>query len=313
MSGQATAFSALHEALTRARNYVQLMKPRVMSLVVFTSLVGMVVSPLQAVAPLEALIALVLIALGAGASGALNMAFDSDIDALMARTRRRPVPSGALSCDEAKYFGLILSVASCLALWLVTNGFAAFLLAFTIAFYAGFYTLYLKRRSDQNIVIGGLAGALPPLIGEVAVTGTFSGVGLSLVLIIFLWTPPHFWALAVVRREDYARAQVPMLPCVAPASTVVYRTRVYGVVTIIASFLPVALGEAGWVYFLGSFLWGLSFLFALWRFRLTERGEIDKASALHLFSVSIFYLFALFATLLIDDLTAFAPLIGVAA
>src|SRR5437762_488266 len=194
-------------------DYFALLKPRVMSLVVFTGLAGIVVSPGH-VHPLVAFTALLCLALGAGASGALNMAYDSDIDGLMARTAARPIPLGRISREEALAFGWWIAAASVAMMGLFVNELAAALLAFTILFYVGVYTLWLKRRTPQNIVIGGLAGALPPAIGWAAVTGSLTLAPVLLVAIIFLWTPPHFWALSLWRSGDYARAGVPMMPVV---------------------------------------------------------------------------------------------------
>src|SRR3954453_18909315 len=195
-------------------DYIALLKPRVMSLVVFTALVGLVMAPVP-VHPVIGFCAILAIAVGGGAAGALNMWYEADIDALMSRTRRRPIPAGRVSRDEALTYGLVLAGGSVLVLGLVTNVMAAALLAFTIFFYVVVYTMWLKRSTPQNIVIGGAAGALPPVVGWVAATGSLSVAPLLLFLIIFLWTPPHFWALALFRTDDYARARVPMLPVVA--------------------------------------------------------------------------------------------------
>src|SRR6516162_583262 len=197
-------------------DYIELMKPRVMSLVVFTALVGLVVAPVP-MHPVLAFTALLCIAIGAGAAGALNMWYDADIDARMARTAARPIPAGRLARGEALAFGLTLAGFSVVVLGLLVNVFAALLLAATIGFYVGVYTIWLKRWTPQNIVIGGAAGALPPVIGWAAATGSVAIEPLLLFLIVFLWTPPHFWALSLYRAEDYARAGVPMLPVVAGA------------------------------------------------------------------------------------------------
>ena len=197
-------------------DFIALMKPRVMSLVVFTALVGMVLAPDQ-LHPVLAVIALVCIAVGAGASGALNMWYDADIDACMQRTASRPIPRGHVTPDEALTFGMILAIGSVLTLGLIINWLAGALLAGTIVFYVLVYTMWLKRRTPQNIVIGGAAGAFPPMIGWAAATGSISIESIVLFLIIFMWTPPHFWALALYRARDYERAGVPMLPVVAGA------------------------------------------------------------------------------------------------
>src|SRR5215813_9143653 len=209
----AIAESFAYSRVTTVGDYFALLKPRVMSLVIFTGLAGIVAAPGH-IHPLVAFTALLCIAVAAGASGALNMAYDADIDRVMARTATRPIPMGHIAPGEALGFGWVLSVASVAVMGLMVNLVAAALLAFTIFFYVGVYTLWLKRRTPQNIVIGGLSGALPPAIGWAAVTGSLSLAPLVLVAIIFLWTPPHFWALSLWRSEDYARAGVPMLPVV---------------------------------------------------------------------------------------------------
>src|SRR5215467_6489493 len=228
-------------------DFFALLKPRVMSLVVFTGLVGIVVAPGD-LHPLTAFTALLCIAVGAGASGALNMAYDSDIDALMSRTRGRPVPLGHMTSGEATAFGSTLAVGAVTVMGLFVNLVAAALLAFTIAFYIFVYTIWLKRRTPQNIVIGGLAGALPPAIGWAAVTGSLSLAPLVLVGIIFLWTPPHFWALSLFRCEDYARAGVPMLPVVSGKRVTRWNIFAYTLALVPAGLAPVALGFAGPVY-----------------------------------------------------------------
>ena len=201
-------FDAPHEA--GFGDFVQLLKPRVMSLVVFTALVGLLVAPVS-LNPVESFCAILFIALGAGASGALNMWWDADIDAVMRRTKSRPVPSGKVTADEARAVGLVLSGISVTMLWLATNALAAGLLAFTIFFYAVVYSMWLKRSTPQNIVIGGAAGAFPPMIGWVAATGSISVEACLMFMLIFMWTPPHFWALALFMKEDYSNAGVPML------------------------------------------------------------------------------------------------------
>ena len=223
-------------SMAGAGDYFQLMKPRVMSLVVFTALVGMIVAPVH-VNPVIGFFALVCIAVGAGAAGALNMWYDADIDQLMKRTSTRPIPAGRVLPREALAFGVALSVGSVVFLGLIVNVLAAALLAFTIFFYAVIYTMWLKRRTPQNIVIGGAAGAFPPMIGWAAVTGDVSVASVVLFLLIFFWTPPHYWPLAIQYRDQYANAEVPMLPVVAPDAVVVRQIWLYTVAMIASSLL----------------------------------------------------------------------------
>src|SRR4051812_39925093 len=280
-------------------DYFQLLKPRVMSLVLFTGLVGMVLAPGH-VHLATALTALLCIAVGAGASGALNMAYDADIDALMARTRGRPVPQGHLSAGDATAFGSTLSVGAITVMGLLVNYTAAALLAFTIAFYVFVYTMWLKRRTPQNIVIGGLAGALPPAIGWAAATGSLAVPPLVLVAIIFLWTPPHFWALSLYRTEDYARARVPMLPVVAGKSETRKQIVLYTVLVVASGFAPVVLGFAGAVYLAANT--GIGCWFLVQAIRVARETNMQaEPQARRLFGVSILYLFALFAALLVEQ------------
>src|SRR5712664_895253 len=237
----------LRESYANIRDYVALTKPRVMSLVVFTALVGLMVAP-GGIDPFAAVVALLCIAAGAGAAGALNMWYDADIDAMMARTAMRPIPSGRVSRSEALVFGLMLGICAIVALGTLLNIAAAALLAFTIGFYVFVYTMWLKRRTPQNIVIGGLAGALPPAIGWAAVTGSLGLPPLVLVAIIFLWTPPHFWALSLYRVEDYARARIPMLPVVSGKPETRRQIVIYTVLVVATAFAPAILGFAGPLY-----------------------------------------------------------------
>src|SRR3954467_9462028 len=278
-------------------DYVALTKPRVMSLVVFTALVGLMVAP-GGIDPFAGLVALVCIAAGAGAAGALNMWYDADIDALMARTAMRPIPSGRVSRAEALIFGLMLGTCAVLTLGTFLNMAAAALLAFTIFFYVVVYTMWLKRRTPQNIVIGGAAGALPPVIGWAAAAGDVGLEPLTLFLIIFLWTPPHFWALSLNRTDDYARAGVPMLPVVAGRAATTRQILIYSALLVLASELPWVLGFAGAVY--GAIAAICGGLFVLLAGQLNRAIEADRRAAHRLFVFSIFYLFVLFAGLLID-------------
>ncbi len=286
-------------------DFFALLKPRVMSLVVFTGLAGMIVAPGD-VHPLTAFTALLCIAVGAGASGALNMAYDSDIDALMSRTAGRPIPMGRIAREDVLGFGYTLSVASVAMMWLFVNVPAAVLLAFTIFFYVGVYTLWLKRRTPQNIVIGGLSGALPPAIGWAAVTGDLSLAPLVLVAIIFLWTPPHFWALALFRSGDYARAGVPMLPVVSGKRVTRWNIFAYTLVLAPAGIVPAFIGLGGPVYLACAAGLGAWFVWQSVAV-LRERNEESEPAAKRLFGISLLYLFALFAALIGEHLAHVAP------
>ena len=283
--------------------FVELMKPRVMSLVVFTALTGMLAAP-GSIHPVIGVIALLAIAMGAGASGALNMWYDADIDARMARTAARPIPRGRVTADEALTFGSILAVLSILTLGVLVNWTAGALLALTIGFYLFVYTMWLKRKTPQNIVIGGAAGAFPPMIGWAAVTGSVSIESVLMFLIIFMWTPPHFWALALYRCRDYERAGVPMLPVVAGAEVTRRQIWLYSLILVPLAITPVLIGLAGIVYGVVSAVLGAVFLYLAWKVRrITEGREADQA-ARQLFVFSILYLFLLFAVLLVEHAAA---------
>ena len=278
-------------------DFIELLKPRVMSLVVFTALTGMVAAP-GSIHPVLGVIALVAIAIGAGAAGALNMWYDADIDARMARTAARPIPRGRLTPDEALSFGTVLSVFSILTLGVLVNWTAGALLALTIGFYLFVYTMWLKRRTPQNIVIGGAAGAFPPMIGWAAVTGSVSIDSVLMFLIIFMWTPPHFWALALYRCRDYERVGVPMLPVVAGGAETRRQIWLYSIVLVPLAMLPSAIGLAGVVYAISSAALGAVFLYLAWRVRKVTEGRGADAAARKLFTFSILYLFLLFAVML---------------
>jgi protoheme IX farnesyltransferase len=276
-------------------DYVALLKPRVMSLVVFTGFVGLYLAPGH-LHPVLAMIAVLCIAVGAGASGAINMWYDRDIDAVMRRTSGRPLPAGRMAPGEALGFGCTLAVASVLVMGLGVNWTAAALLALTIAFYVFVYTIWLKRRTPQNIVIGGAAGAFPPIVGWAAVTGDIGLPALALFALIFFWTPPHFWALALYRAGDYAKAGVPMLPVVAGARTTKKHMLAYTLVLWPVALAPALMGVAGGLY--GAAALALSAAFTAMAVRVW-RDESDR-SAKQMFGFSILYLFLLFAFLLID-------------
>jgi heme o synthase len=280
-------------------DYLALMKPRVMSLVVFTALVGLVVAPGH-VHPVIGFTALLCIAVGAGASGALNMWYDADIDALMTRTARRPVPAGRILPGEALAFGLTLACGSVVVLGLLVSHLAAALLAFTIFFYVVVYTMWLKRSTPQNIVIGGAAGALPPMIGWAAATDGIALHPILMFLIVFLWTPPHFWALSLNRMGDYARAGVPMLPVVAGRAETQRQILVYSLILAPVGVAPWPLGFAGPVYGLVAVAAGLTMATLAWRVWAAAPGRQTDQAAKRLFAFSIVYLFLLFAVLLAE-------------
>ena len=281
--------------LTRLPDFVALMKPRVMALAVFTALVGMIIAPTH-LDPLLGFSAILSIAAGAGAAGVLNMWYDADIDGVMNRTAMRPIPRGKVSRTEALAFGLVLAGSSVVALVLVANVEAAGLLAFAIFFYVGVYTMWLKRQTPQNIVIGGAAGALPPVIGWAVATGDVGLEPFILFLIIFLWTPPHFWALALTRTDEYARAGVPMLPVVAGGSATGKQIFVYGLLLLPVSILPWALGFTGGVY--GTVATACGAIFVALAAQVRRHHGINRSAARRLFGFSILYLFMLFAALL---------------
>ncbi len=296
-----------------AGDFFALLKPRVMTLVVFTALVGILAAP-GTIHPWIAAVALLAIAVGGGASGALNMWYEADIDAQMKRTASRPIPRGAVLPGEALGFGLVLAVGSVLLLGLLVNPVAAALLAFTIFFYVVIYTIWLKRRTPQNIVIGGAAGAFPPMIGWAAVTGSIDLGAIALFLIIFMWTPPHFWALAMWKNinADYARAGVPMLPVVAGADETRRQILIYSLILVPLTALPSLLGVTGMLYSVAAAVLGVRFLqCALNVYRLRE-GAVAETALKKLFKYSLTWLFLIFAAILIErllGLTPFAPVL----
>jgi heme o synthase len=280
-------------------DYWALMKPRLMSLSVFTALVGMVAAP-GSINPFIGFVAILCIAVGAGASGALNMWYDADIDAKMQRTAARPIPRGRVTADEALTFGIVLSLFSVLTLALIVNYVAGALLAFTIAFYIFVYTMWLKRRTPQNIVIGGAAGAFPPMVGWAAMTGGVSIESILMFAIIFLWTPPHFWALALYRCRDYERVGIPMLPVVAGPNETRRQILMYTALFLPVCVAPYSIGMGGLTYLAVSSSLGAVFAYLAWRVYKVRDGRDADAVAKRLFLFSILYLFALFAVLLVE-------------
>ena len=313
------AASSISTALPE--DFFQLLKPRVMSLVIFTAVTGLVVADGE-IGWLTAAIAILCIAVGAGAAGALNMALEGDTDALMRRTRGRPVAAGRVGKNDAMSFGVILSIFSVMLLGMATNWLAGGLLALTIAYYAGFYTLLLKRRTPQNIVIGGAAGAFPPVIGWAAATGAAPWQAWLLFLIIFLWTPPHSWALALYSAGDYAKAGIPMMPVARGAKSTRLQILLYSLVFVPVAIAPGLTGMGGPIYLAVSILGGIGFLYLaarLWRSRAGDQPDkaeaVGREAALYdvraeakparnLFAFSILYLMALFAALLVESMTS---------
>ena len=281
-------------------DFFALLKPRVMSLVVFTGFAGLMVAPGE-IHPLLAAVAIFCIALASGAAGAINMWYDRDIDAVMERTRERPIPTGRVEPAEALTFGVILSAFAVMMMFLATNAVAAGLLAAAVLFYVFVYTVWLKRRTPQNIVIGGAAGAFPPAIGWAVVTGNIGIEPVILFALIFFWTPPHFWALALYRSKDYAAAGVPMLPVIRGARTTKWQMLAYTVLLLPLTLMPCIAGFASWVLYgsAAGILSGVFILSAL--YVLTD--ETDR-SAKRMFGFSIFYLFALFGLLVADNALA---------
>ena len=294
-----TAVDTETSSLAGPKDYFALLKPRVMSLVIFTAFVGMIAAP-GTLHPVLGAVALLSIAVGAGASGALNMWWDADIDAIMTRTSRRPIPAGRVPRAEAAAFGGFLSVLSVALLALASNYLAAGLLAFTIFFYVVIYSMWLKRLTPQNIVIGGAAGALPPVVGWAAVSGAAPLEAWVLFAIIFLWTPPHFWALALYKRGDYERAGIPMMPVVKGEASTRRQIFIYALVLAAAGTAPFAIGMASAYYLLMAIALGAVFIWLAWNVLRAEQQ--DHGPAKKLFGFSIFYLFVLFATILVERL-----------
>lgn len=289
------------DQISSVNNFYSLMKPRVMSLVIFTALVGIVLSPVH-IHPFTAFIALLCIAIGAGASGVLNMWYDADIDKEMKRTVNRPIPLGLIPKSEALSFGIVLSFGSVFVMGVLVNWYSAIFLAITIFFYIVIYTIWLKRRTPQNIVIGGAAGAFPPVIGWLSASGSLSIEPIILFLIIFMWTPAHFWALALDISDDYKKAGIPMMPNVVGSKSTRRQILIYAIITSFVALLPFFVGMASLYYLIPILL--LDFIFILLSFKLyySDAIESQKKLAKKLFIYSIFYLFLIFAILLIESL-----------
>ncbi|MDG1020884.1 MAG: heme o synthase [Emcibacteraceae bacterium] len=288
--------------LPTAGDYFCLLKPRVVSLVIFTAFIGLLVAPGE-IHPIIGFTAILCIAVAAGASGCLNMWYEADLDAKMKRTAGRPIPSGKIDPESALHFGVGLSVASVLTMGLLVNVVAAVLLTVTILFYVVVYTMWLKRRTAQNIVIGGASGAFPPMVAWAAVTGDVSLASVTLFAIIFMWTPPHFWALSLYACKDYANAGIPMLPVVSGEKATKNHIMLYTLAMVPVTLLPWYFGFAGLIYGATAALLGGMFIWLSYAL-LTDKKSVDEdsASAKKVFFFSIFYLFALFAVLGIENL-----------
>ena len=289
---------------TACLDFVSLLKPRVMSLVVFTGFVGLYLAPGDGNLVLQT-IAVLCIAIGAGASGAINMWYDRDIDAVMSRTKTRAIPSGKITAEAALTFGILLAGGSVMVMGLAVNWVAATLLMVTIMFYVFVYTVWLKRRTPQNIVIGGAAGAFPPMIGWAAATGTVSVESITLFTIIFIWTPPHFWALSLYRSDDYKAAGVPMMPLVHGRYETKKQILLYSIVLCPLGVAPFWLGTLGAVYGATSAILGVLFIGAAWR---VIKNDSEK-NCKQLFGFSIFYLFFLFFAMIVDRCVNFNPIL----
>ena len=283
---------------TFLNNFFQLMKPRVMSLVIFTCVVGLVIAPIQ-LSIFSSAISLIAVAVGAGAAGALNMWYESDIDALMKRTCLRPIPTGKVSKNHALVFGIATSFLSVIVLYFFSNLLSALMLTITILFYVIIYTIWLKQRTPQNIVIGGAAGAFPPIIGWTIATGNITFEPILLFLIIFFWTPSHFWALSLYKTEDYNNAKIPMLPVVSGIQITKINIFIYALLLFFISLTPYFLGYFGFVYFAASIILGSYYVYLCYRL-LIERNEYKKI-AKKIFIYSILYLFLIFTIILIDN------------
>jgi len=276
-----------------------LMKPRVMSLVIFTCVVGLLIAPIK-VNFLNAIFSILAVALGSGAAGALNMWYEADLDSIMSRTCLRPIPTGKVTKKQALIFGILASIISVLVLYFFSNLVASFILATTILFYVFIYTIWLKRITPQNIVIGGAAGALPPVIGWAIATGDITLQPIILFLIIFIWTPSHFWALSLYKTEDYRKANIPMLPVTSGVKTTKLNIFVYALLLFIIVLAPFFLEYFGLIYLLFSGILGFYYVFICYRLLKANETRLEKKIAKQIFGFSIFYLFMIFASILVD-------------
>ncbi|MBH21342.1 MAG: protoheme IX farnesyltransferase [Rhodobiaceae bacterium] len=280
-------------------DYLTLMKPRVMSLVIFTSFVGLILSPL-AINPFLAFIAIICIAIGAGASGALNMWFDADIDSIMKRTSNRPIPSGNISKSEALTYGIIMAAGSVYVMGVLINWFSAIFLAFTIFFYVFIYTIWLKRKTIQNIVIGGAAGAFPPVIGWISTEASITLEPILLFLIIFLWAPPHFWALAIITSNEYEKANIPMMPNVMGNKVTINRILIYSIIMSFTAISPYFIDMVSIIYLIPVSILSLTFVFLAAQLYVSKNDKSIKNYSKKLFIYSIYYLFMVFMIFLVD-------------
>ena len=285
--------------LINLRSFYQLMKPRVMSLVIFTCVVGLIIAPVQ-VDFITATLSLAAVALGAGAAGSLNMCYESDLDALIKRTCLRPIPTGKVKKENALIFGIITSIVSVLALYFFSNFLSALMLTITILFYVVVYTMWLKQRTPQNIVIGGAAGAFPPIIGWTIATNSISLEPLLLFLIIFFWTPSHFWALSLYKTDDYSNAKIPMLPVVSGIKITKINIFIYSIILFLISLSPYFFGFNGLIYLFVSSILGIYYVYLCYKLLVTTNE--DKVIAKKIFVYSILYLFLIFIIILIDSI-----------
>ena len=289
------------DLLIYLRGLFQLMKPRVMSLVIFTCVVGLLIAPNEVIV-LNASLSLIAVALGAGAAGTLNMWYEADLDALMSRTCLRPIPTGTVTKNQALFFGIVTSVVSVIALYVFSNLLSAVILTFTILFYVFVYTIWLKRITSQNIVIGGAAGALPPVIGWTIATGNITLEPILLFLIIFFWTPSHFWALSLYKSEDYKKANIPMLPVIAGIKATKINIFVYSLILFAVALTPFFFNYSGFVYLLFAVVLSCYYLYLCFKLLVEKSSQLEKKLAKRIFFFSILYLFLIFTTLLIDNI-----------
>jgi len=284
--------------------FFNLMKPRVMSLVIFTCAVGLLIAPVK-INFLDAILPLLAVALGSGAAGALNMWYESDLDSLMTRTCLRPIPTGKLTKKQALVFGILSSLFSVIALYIFSNLISAFILAVTILFYLFVYTIWLKRKTPQNIVIGGASGALPPVIGWAIATNGISLEPVILFLIIFIWTPSHFWALSLYKTEDYRKAKIPMMPITSGIQKTKTNILIYSALLFVISLVPFLLNFSGLIYLTVAFILSSYYLFISHELFKAKKASLERKLANRLFGFSIFYLFIIFVTLLIDNVLTY--------